>query len=144
MKKLALILLIMFALSLTACSAQGQTPAGVGTAGDAEDVTLLDAGIWPANEYTEGLPVPAGTISWAMLDRAHQNCGISITDISETEFSSYLALLKQAGFSPVEEVTEEIEGQNYVSIGTLLTDGERGLSISSVPNGFTIYIAFEK
>ena len=104
---------------------------------------MLDEGVWPVNEYTEGLPVPPGTVAWAMLDTEHKNCGISIVDISETDYNDYLELLEQEGFSIVEEVSEEIEGQGYVSIGTLLSNGEKGLSISYIPDNFTIYISFE-
>ena len=95
-------------------------------------------------EYTEGLPVPSGTVGWAMLDTEHENCSISIVDISETDYNDYLELLKQEGFSIIEEVSEEIEGQDYVSIGTLLSNGEKGLSISYIPDNFTIYISFLK
>lgn len=91
-----------------------------------------------------GLPVPSGTVGWAMLDTEHENCSISIVDISETDYNDYLELLKQEGFSIIEEVSEEIEGQDYVSIGTLLSNGEKGLSISYIPDNFTIYISFLK
>ena len=85
-----------------------------------------------------------GTVGWAMLDTEHENCSISIVDISETDYNDYLELLKQEGFSIIEEVSEEIEGQDYVSIGTLLSNGEKGLSISYIPDNFTIYISFLK
>ena len=52
--------------------------------------------------------------------------------------------MKQEGFSVIEEVSEEIKGQDYVSIGTLLSNGEKGLSISYIPDNFGIYISFEK
>ncbi|MFR3323567.1 MAG: hypothetical protein ACLTR8_03075 [Oscillospiraceae bacterium] len=79
-----------------------------------------------------------------MLDTEHENCSISIVDISETDYNDYLELLKQEGFSIIEEVSEEIEGQDYVSIGTLLSNGEKGLSISYIPDNFTISISFLK
>ena len=94
---------------------------------------------------TCALPIfPSGTVGWAMLDTEHENCSISIVDISETDYNDYLELLKQEGFSIIEEVSEEIEGQDYVSIGTLLSNGEKGLSISYIPDNFTIYISFLK
>ena len=55
-----------------------------------------------------------------------------------------MEFLKQEGFSVIEEVSEEIKGQDYVSIGTLLSNGEKGLSISYIPDNFTIYISFLK
>lgn len=105
---------------------------------------MLDEGIWPENEYTEGLPIPPGTVSWATLDTEHENCTVNIVDISETQYNEYMELLKQEGFSVIEKVSEEIKGQDYVSIGTLLSNGEKGLSVSYIPDSFTIYISFEE
>ena len=105
---------------------------------------MLDEGIWPENEYTEGLPIPPGTVSWATLDTEHGNWTVNIVDISETQYNEYMELLKQEGFSVIEKVSEEIKGQDYVSIGTLLSNGEKGLSVSYIPDSFTIYISFEE
>ena len=105
---------------------------------------MLDKGVWPVNEYTEGLPVPSGTVAWAMLDTEHENCGISIVDINESDYNDYMKLLEQESFSVIEDVSEEIKGQDYVSIGTLLSNGEKGLSISYIPDNFTVYISFEE
>lgn len=124
----------MLLLSLTSCARQSSKP-------NTEGVTQLDAGIWPVNAYTAGLPIPNGTVLWATLDNEHGNCGISLTDISETEHQHYLDLLKQAGFSVFAETTEEINGQNYASSNILLSNGERELSISYLPGSCTIYIA---
>ena len=33
----------------------------------------------------------------------------------------YMELLKQEGFSVIEDVSEEVKGQDYVSVGTLLS-----------------------
>ena len=135
MKKFVSIIAILLMLSLAACSNQ-DTPSAADNPSNTqtESNTMLDAGVWPVNEYTEGLPVPSGTVGWAMLDTEHENCSISIVDISETDYNDYLELLKQEGFSIIEEVSEEIEGQDYVSIGTLLSNGEKGLSISYIPD----------
>lgn len=108
-----------------------------------ENITMLDEGVWPVNEYTDGLPVPSGTVAWAMLDTEHENCSISIVDIDESSYNEYMELLKQEGFSVIEDVSEEIKGQDYVSIGTLLSNDEKGLSISYIPDNLTIYISFE-
>ena len=53
-----------------------------------------------------------------------------------------MELLKEDAVSIIEEVSEEIEGQNYVSIGTVLSNKEKSLSISYIPNNLGIYIAF--
>lgn len=146
MKKLFQILAILLVLSLAACSNQDTASNNAGTTSNtqSENITMLDEGVWPVNEYTEGLPVPSGTVSWAMLDTEHENCSISIVDINETEYNDYMELLKQDNYSVIENVSEEIEGKDYVSIGTIFSNGEKGLSISYIPGNLTIYISFEK
>ena len=61
---------ILLILSLTACSAPKTPPKDTGDASNSqsEGIIRLDEGEWPVNEYTEGLPVPTGTVAWAMLD----------------------------------------------------------------------------
>ena len=46
-------------LSLAACSNQ-DTPSAADNPSNTqtESNTMLDAGVWPVNEYTEGLPCP--------------------------------------------------------------------------------------
>ena len=145
MKKFVSIIAILLMLSLAACSNK-DTPPDTNDPSNtqSESITMLDEGVWPANEYTEGLPVPSGTIAWAMLDTEHENCCISIVDIVESDYNDYMKLLEQEGFSVIEDVSEEIKGQDYVSIGTLLSNGEKGLSISYIPDNLTIYISFEE
>ena len=146
MKKFISVIMILLMLSLAACTNQDTSPSNTGNTSNtqSENITMLDEGVWPVTEYTEGLPVPPGTVTWAMLDTNHGNCSISIVDISETEYNNYFELLKQEGFSVIEEVSEKIERQDYVSIGTLLSNEEKGLSISYIPDNLTIYISFEE
>ena len=40
----------------------------------------------------------------------------------QNDYNEYMELLNQEGFSVIENVSEEIEGENYVSIGTLLSN----------------------
>lgn len=145
MKKYISVLAIMLTISLAACSNQdiSSAPANNGSNTPSNSVTILEEGVWPANEYTEGLPVPPGTVAWATLDAEHENCSVNLTDISETDYNEYIEVLKQGGFSIVEDVSEEIEGQDYVSIGTLLSNEEKWIAISYIPDSFTIYISFD-
>ncbi len=135
MKKSILVIVLLFALVLTACSNRTETAADA-----LQAYTQLDEGVWPVNAYTDGLPVPSGTVAWVMLDAEHKNCSIGIEDIAESEFDDYLNRLKQAGFSVVEDVSEKIKGQDYISIGTILSNGEKGVSVSYVPGNLAIYI----
>ena len=100
-------------LSLTACSATKTPPKDTGGASNSqsEGIIRLDEGEWPVNEYTEGLPVPTGTVAWAMLDTEHGNFSISIAGIDENDYDNYMELLIQEGFSVVENVSEKIKGE---------------------------------
>lgn len=90
-----------------------------------------------------GLPVPPGTVAWATLDAEHGNCCVNLTDVGETEYEEYIETLKQEGFSVVENVSEQIQGQDYVSIGTLFLKEDKWISISYMPDSFVIYISLE-
>ena len=59
MKKYVSIIAILLVLTLTACSNQ-ETPPSTDNSGNTQSgsITMLDEGIWPENEYTEGLPIP--------------------------------------------------------------------------------------
>lgn len=135
MKKSILVFILLLAL-LTACSNRTETSVDA----PPQAYTQLDEGVWPVNAYTDGLPVPPGTVAWAMLDAEHKNCSVGIEDIAESEFDDYLNRLKQAGFSVVDDVSEKIKGQDYVSVGTILSNGEKGVSVSYVPGNLAIYI----
>ena len=84
MKKYISVLAIMLTISLTACSNQdiSSAPADNGSNTPSNSVSILEEGVWPANEYTEGLPIPPGTVTWATLDAEHENCSVNLTDIS--------------------------------------------------------------
>ena len=137
------VLFALFALILlVACSSPNTLLDATDAAENAPNITTLEKGVWPVNPYTDGLPIPAGIVNWAMLDTEHKNCSISLVDISETDYNSYMELLKQEGFSVLlEDVSEKIKGQDYISVGILLSDGEKALSIHYIPNSFTIYIS---
>lgn len=145
MKKFLCVSAVLLLLCSSACSQQdGPSDAEANAGGlPPETIDMLDEEAWPANAYTEGLPVPPGTVDWAMLDTARGNCSVSLTGLSEADCGDYLSRLQQAGFSVVEEVSEQIAGQDYVSIGSLLSDGERWLSLSYGPDSLTLYIAFD-
>lgn len=146
MKKLVSAVVILIILVMTACSSRTTVPNDNSNASDSQfaGITMLDEGVWPENEYTDGLPVPNGMVAWAMLDDEHENCSISVVGIAEGDYKNYMKLLEQEGFSVTEGVAEEVKGQDYVSIGTLLSNGEKGLSISYIPDNLIIYISLEK
>lgn len=135
MKKSILVFILLLAL-LTACSNRTETSVDA----PPQAYTQLDEGVWPVNAYTDGLPVPPGTVAWAMIDAERNHCSVGIEDIAESEFDDYLNRLKRAGFSVVEDVSEKIKGQDYVSVGAILSNGEKGVSVSCVLGNLAIYI----
>lgn len=139
MRKTVFAVLLALAIVSTACSHQDSTS---DTSGEpSSSITMLEEGVWPENEYTDGLPVCFGTVSWAVLDEEKGYCGISLVDVSDEVYNVYMQELNDAGFSVVDETSEEIDGEDYVSIGTVLSDGEKGLSISRIPDNLVLYIS---
>ena len=145
MKKYISVFTIMIMIFLAACSNQNTSsnPTSNENNTQSNSVIKLDEGVWPASEYTEGLPIPPGTVAWATLDTEHENCSVNLTGISDDDYSEYMEVLNQEGFSVIENVSEEIEEGNYVSIGTLLSNEDKWLSISYIPDSLTIYISFD-
>lgn len=141
MKKTILLLAMLLTISLSACSNQDLSPAPAdeGT----QPVATLEAGVWPANAYTQGLPVPPGTVAWATLDAEHGNCCVNLTGVGQSEYEEYIEVLQQEGFSAVEGVSEQIQGQEDVSIGTLYLKEDKWISISYLTDSFVIYISLE-
>lgn len=141
MKKSISILTLLMLCLLTACSTQ-ENPKSTDIAPDSFDV--LDAGVWPENEYTEELPVPTGTVNNAYVDTKNDYCVIMIDDMSQTEFDKYIASLENEGYSEIEYVAEEIKGEDYTSIGTLYSNGTTSTSISFADGNLGMYIVIER
>lgn len=143
MKKTILLLAMLLTISLSACSNQDLSPAPAPADEGTQPVATLEAGVWPANAYTQGLPVPPGTVAWATLDAEHGNCCVNLTGVGQSEYEEYIEVLQQEGFSAVEGVSEQIQGQEDVSIGTLYLKEDKWISISYMSDSFVIYISLE-
>lgn len=80
MKKYISVFAIMLMIFLAACSNQNISSAPTSNESNTQSnsVTKLEEGVWPANEYTEGLPVPPGTVAWATLDLLLNHLGTFI------------------------------------------------------------------
>ena len=83
----AIALCIILVVSFAACSAE--RPASIKTENSSDtipdSITFSDDGIWPENEYTQGIPTPPGTIGWVMLDSEKENCSIQIDGITKAQ-----------------------------------------------------------
>lgn len=105
-------------------------------------VGIFYTDVWPVNTFTDGLPVPPGTVNWTVFNEGNQSYAINLTDMGETDYADYMKLLQQEGFTVVEDTSENVKGQNYISVCILLSNGEKNLSISYIPGNFAIYISF--
>ena len=131
-KTVAILLCAVLVLALSACSAE--KPNGI-TVEDSleklpESVIFIDDGKWSENEYTQDIPVPPGTVGWVMLDHTRGTCGIQSSGMTKAQFDAYYKTLQNAGFAVTERVEEESGGQNCISIGTVLSNGSRSVSLA--------------
>lgn len=104
-------------------------------------VTMIQDGKWPENDYTAGLPVPDGKMEWGMVDSENNTCSISITDMDEAAYQKFMQDIGDIGFSTQHSVSEEIKGEGYVSSGTILSDGNKCLSIAYENQNMTLMIS---
>lgn len=104
-------------------------------------VTMIQDNKWPENDYTAGLPVPDGKIEWVMVDSKNNTCSISVTDMDETAYQKFLQGVSDIGFSTQHSVSEEIKGECYVSSGSILSDGNKYLSIAYANQNMTLMIS---
>ena len=141
MKKFIFIIAVILSLTLAGCS--NKKPEVNSDTNSTDRIVTLNEGIWPENEYTEELPTPPGTVNRALLNETKKYCAVFLVDLTDDEYNAYMELLKRNGFSPVEEVSENVKEQDYISVGTVLSNGEKALSISYIPGNLGIYISFD-
>lgn len=144
MKKLFFILLALLAVLVSVCSCARNDSA----ADNADDsgYIVTDDGTWPNNNYTKSLPIPQGKVLRTVEDTANGTFSISLTDLEKADYDSYIAALQDEDFEIVDQVSEEIEGQDYTAYGIVLSgkNGKVGLSISYTPNSMVIYVSVKK
>lgn len=125
-KFFALILCLTLLLSFAACSAK--RPSHIPTVDSGTtfppSVTFSEDGIWPDNGYTQDVPEPPGAIGWTMLDDEKESFGVQIGGITRAQFDTYYEKLRQAGFCEVKR------GKGYISIGTVLSNGSKSISLA--------------
>lgn len=145
MKKILVVLLICsIACFVAAC---GNTPekgdAGNGNSQSQSknNLEILKNGEWPNNEYTQDLLTPeAGTVSESWIDLDKEFLYISLSDIGEEDAQRYVKNLKANGFSLVEDNSEEINSENYISNATVLMKDNTVLSMAYINEQLAIYI----
>lgn len=131
-RSLSLLILAALAVCLTAC-ARSTVPAPQVT-------PLVQAtDTWPQNEYTQGIPVPPGTVTQVQLSEQPPYCAILLDGVSDGQFDEYLNTLCEAGFSQVESASEQVDGA--LSIGTLYSNGSRHLSLAHSAQQLSLYLA---
>ncbi len=144
MKKLFFILLALLAVLVSICSCAKND--GVNDNADDTGYIVSDDCTWPDNSYTKNLPIPQGTVLRTVEDTSNGTFSISLTDLNKADYDSYITALQGEGFEIVDQVSEEIEGQDYTAYGIVLSgkNGKVGLSISYTPNSMVIYVSLKK
>lgn len=139
MKKICMVLVLWVLILLTACSVNNVSPE---TSGVPANMTKLTQGMWPRNEYTDGVPKPEkGTVVNGWIDSKNEYCYIELANMDEIYPQQYIKSLMEAGFEEAEKVSEQIMGQGYVSVGAVFTNGKKGVSISYMQERMGIYIS---
>ena len=144
MKRGIVLLALLMLCLLTACGSKNTLKAASlirdNTGIDPDSFVYLDAGVWPENEYTEELPVPPGTVNTAYIDTTNEFCVVMLNEVSDADFDNYIAELENNKFSQIENVDEEIEGEGYISTGTLYSNGTTSVSMSLADGTLGMYI----
>ena len=131
-RSLSLLILAALAVFLTAC-AQSFSPAPQATP------LVQTTDTWPQNEYTQGVPVPPGTVTQVQLSEQPPYCAVFLDGVSDEQLEDYLSALREAGFSQVESASELVDGA--ISIGTLYSNGSRYLSLAHSAQQLSLYLA---
>ena len=128
----AIIICFIFVVSLGACSAKRPsnitTENAISTLPDS--ILFIREGIWPDNTYTQHVPTPPGTVSWSMHHSEKETCSIQISGITKSQFDTYYKQLLNVGYAEI----EKIEEWGYISIGTILSNGSKTISLAYAKN----------
>ncbi|MBR1757491.1 MAG: hypothetical protein IJ744_02025 [Lachnospiraceae bacterium] len=90
---------------------------------------------WPDNRFTRYIPKPeAGTVNYIRDYSEYGRYEIVVNDISQSDFDSYIEILKSTGYSDVAQKA------NKVSVGIMLENDDVYLSIAYSEPGFNILI----
>lgn len=90
---------------------------------------------WPDNRFTRYIPEPeSGKIEYIRDYSDYGRYEIVVNDISQSDFDSYIEILKKEGYSNIAQKS------NKVSVGLMLENDEVYLSIAYSEPGFNILI----
>ena len=116
------LLLLLAALCLMSC---GKEEPAVQKNADPQQVELKAENLWPANDYTKGLPMPAAAVVQSMTLEEESLCVIYTADGSGKMVAGYEKALRSLGFTDPEGLSNR-----YMTGEVNLTDGSRVVSIS--------------
>ena len=89
---------------------------------------------WPDNRFTRYIPKPgSGTIEYIRDYSDYGRYEIVVNDISQSDFDSYIEILKKTGYSNIAQKS------NKVSVGLMLENDEVYLSIAYSEPGFNAF-----
>ena len=128
---IVVLIVLMAACSNSSISGTGDVTNNSGSSLP-ENFVMLDAGEWPQNEYTANIPKPeSGTLLYGWINPDEEYCCLELSDITQAESEQYVTALKEAGFTEIEKVSEQIKG-DYISVGILLINDDTSVSISYI------------
>ena len=128
----AIILCILIVVSLASCSAEKPNDIQIQNSLESfpDSITFTDDEKWPENDFTKDIPTPPGSVSWVILDSENENCSVQIAEITKAQFDAYYKNLLSSGYSEIEKIVEEAKGESYISIGTIISNGSKSISLA--------------
>lgn len=129
---IVVILCILIVASLAACAAVKPNDIQIHNSLESfpDSITFTDDEKWPENDFTKDIPAPPGSVSWAILDSENENCSVQIAEITKAQFDAYYKNLLSSGYSEIEKIEEEAKGESYISIGTIISNGSKSISLA--------------
>ena len=140
MKKAVIFLSTAILILCTACSPDNESSV-TGTE-DTSSPQIAYTDEWPDNQNTEGVPVPSeGSIVQVISPSDGRYCSVTFEEVSENAFNDYLICLENAGFSLLENISEDISGEGDLSIGTTYSNGKIGVSVAYYDGILSLYMS---
>lgn len=126
------LLLLLATLCLAGC---GKDEPAVQQNAAPENVELKAENLWPVNDYTKGLPMPASAVVQSMTLEEESLCVIYTVDGSGKMVAGYEKALRSLGFTDPEGLNNR-----YMTGEVNLTDGGRVISLSREDGNMVITV----
>lgn len=100
-----------------------------------ENHIMLEAGEWPENTYTSGIPQPdSGKVVNGWIDPDMNYCYIEMEGVSSGTIENWYDSLLKNDFNEVERMAEEIKNQDYISTNAVLQSSDGNVNMTHLSN----------